>query len=156
MNETLERPAPVRRLAAVAALVLVAVVLVWTILSILGDPLILVAQIVLLVVVVTTAWIALTRAAALRWLAAAVAVACVVAMVALELPKNASGIVSLAARIGLLLIAAWLGRYALERDIRTLQQNAVPIFVDIDPWIYNINARLIEAKISDRTKVEDL
>jgi perosamine synthetase len=34
-----------------------------------------------------------------------------------------------------------------------LQQNAVPIFVDIDPRTYNIDAAQIEAKISDRTKV---
>lgn len=34
-----------------------------------------------------------------------------------------------------------------------LQQNAIPIFVDIDPRTYNIDPAQIEAKISDRTKV---
>ena len=34
-----------------------------------------------------------------------------------------------------------------------LQQNAIPIFVDIDPRTYNIDASKIEAKITDRTKV---
>ncbi len=34
-----------------------------------------------------------------------------------------------------------------------LHQNAIPIFVDIDPRTYNIDARKIEAKISDKTKV---
>ena len=34
-----------------------------------------------------------------------------------------------------------------------LQQNAIPVFVDIDPRTYNIDARQIEAKISDRTRV---
>jgi dTDP-4-amino-4,6-dideoxygalactose transaminase len=34
-----------------------------------------------------------------------------------------------------------------------LQQNAIPIFVDIDPRTYNIDADRIEAKITDRTKV---
>jgi perosamine synthetase len=34
-----------------------------------------------------------------------------------------------------------------------LQQNAIPIFVDIDPRTYNIDAAQIEAKISDHTKV---
>ncbi|MFQ5854112.1 MAG: DegT/DnrJ/EryC1/StrS family aminotransferase [Anaerolineae bacterium] len=34
-----------------------------------------------------------------------------------------------------------------------LQQNAIPIFVDIDPRTYNIDVTQIEAKISDRTKV---
>ncbi len=126
MDETLERPAPVRRLAAVAALLIVAVVLVWTILSVLNDPLILVGQAVLLVVVVTAAWIAVTRAAAMRWLAAAIALAGVLGIVALELPKEGRAVVSLVARIGLLLVAALLARYALERDVRTLQQRETP------------------------------
>jgi dTDP-4-amino-4,6-dideoxygalactose transaminase len=34
-----------------------------------------------------------------------------------------------------------------------LQQNSIPIFVDIDPRTYNIDAAQIEAKITDRTKV---
>jgi perosamine synthetase len=34
-----------------------------------------------------------------------------------------------------------------------LQQNAIPIFVDIDPRTYNIDVEQIEAKITDRTKV---
>jgi dTDP-4-amino-4,6-dideoxygalactose transaminase len=34
-----------------------------------------------------------------------------------------------------------------------LQQNAIPIFVDIDPRTYNVDVVKMEAKISDRTKV---
>jgi perosamine synthetase len=34
-----------------------------------------------------------------------------------------------------------------------LQQNAIPVFVDIDPRTYNIDVSQVEAKISDRTKV---
>jgi perosamine synthetase len=34
-----------------------------------------------------------------------------------------------------------------------LQQNGIPIFVDVDPRTYNIDASKIEAKISDRSKV---
>jgi dTDP-4-amino-4,6-dideoxygalactose transaminase len=34
-----------------------------------------------------------------------------------------------------------------------LQQNAIPIFVDIDPRTYNIDVGKIKAKITDRTKV---
>ena len=34
-----------------------------------------------------------------------------------------------------------------------LEQNAIPIFVDIDPRTYNLDVQQIEAKISDRTKV---
>ena len=33
-----------------------------------------------------------------------------------------------------------------------LDQNAIPVFVDIDPRTYNIDATKVEAKISDRTK----
>jgi len=34
-----------------------------------------------------------------------------------------------------------------------LQQNAIPVFVDIDPRTYNIDPAKIEVKITDRTKV---
>jgi perosamine synthetase len=34
-----------------------------------------------------------------------------------------------------------------------LEQNAIPVFVDIDPRTYNIDATKVEAKIGDRTKV---
>lgn len=34
-----------------------------------------------------------------------------------------------------------------------LQQNAIPVFVDIDPRTHNIDVNQIEAKISDKTKV---
>jgi dTDP-4-amino-4,6-dideoxygalactose transaminase len=34
-----------------------------------------------------------------------------------------------------------------------LQQNAIPVFVDIDPATYNIDTGQIESRISDRTKV---
>lgn len=33
-----------------------------------------------------------------------------------------------------------------------LQQNAIPVFVDIDPRTYNIDVKQIEAKITDKTK----
>jgi dTDP-4-amino-4,6-dideoxygalactose transaminase len=34
-----------------------------------------------------------------------------------------------------------------------LQQNGIPVFVDIEPRTYNIDPEQIEAKINDRTKV---
>ena len=34
-----------------------------------------------------------------------------------------------------------------------LQQHAIPIFVDVDPRTYNIDASQVESKISDKTKV---
>ncbi len=34
-----------------------------------------------------------------------------------------------------------------------LQQNAIPIFADIDPFTYNLDPKQVEAKITDRTKV---
>jgi len=34
-----------------------------------------------------------------------------------------------------------------------LQQNAIPIFADIDPRTYNLDPKQVEAKITDRTKV---
>ena len=126
MNETIGGPAPMRRLAAIAGLLLVAAVLVSTVLILLNDPLILVAQAVLLAIVATAVWVAVTRAAAMRWLAAVIAIAGIVAIVALELQREGRAGLSLVVRIALVLVAAWLGRYALGRDPRTLQRSETP------------------------------
>ena len=126
MNETIDGPASMRRLAAIVALLLVAAVLVATAIILLNDPLILVGQALLIAVVVTAAWVAVTRAAAMRWLAAAIAIAGIVAIVALELQREGRAGLSLVVRIALVLVAAWLGRYALGRDPRTLQESETP------------------------------
>ena len=59
----------------------------------------------------------------MRWVAAIIAIAAVVGILALELSKEGRVGVSLIVRIVLLLVAAGLARYALSRDVRTLQQS---------------------------------
>ena len=126
MSEPSEKPDLMRRLAALVAAVLVLGVLIATIVIVLREPFTLVIQAVLLVIVVTCAWVAVTRAAAARWLAAILAAGALVAILALELGKEGRVGVSLIIRIGILLVAAALARYALSRDVRTLQQSATP------------------------------
>ncbi|HET6495620.1 MAG TPA: diacylglycerol kinase family protein, partial [Thermoleophilia bacterium] len=126
MNETVDRPAPMRRLSAIAALLLVAGVLLATVVIVLNDPLVLAGQALLLVVVVTAAWIAMTRASALRWIAAIIAIVGIVGSGALELSREGHSGASLIVRVALLLVAAGLARYALSRDVRTLQLSETP------------------------------
>ena len=120
------KPGVRRRLAAIAAFALVALVLVWTVIVILRDPLALLAQIVLLLVVVIAAWDALTRTGAGRWIGIVVAAAAVVAIVAIEVSRQGASGVSLAARVVLLGVAFLVARYALARDARTLKQSETP------------------------------
>ena len=114
MNETADRPAPMRRLAAIAALLLVAGVIIATVVIVLKDPLIVVAQVLLLAILATGAWVAVTRTAVMRWVAAIIAIAAVVGILALELSKEGRVGVSLIVRIVLLLVAAGLARYAAQ------------------------------------------
>ncbi len=121
MNETVHKPAAARRLAAIAALLIVAAVLIWTVLEVLNDPLLVVVQVVLLVVAVTAAWTAVTRSGGMRWLSVAVAVAVVVGIVVIVVLREGPLGATMAARLVLLLVAALLAKYALERDTRSME-----------------------------------
>ncbi len=120
------KPGIRRRLAAIAAFALVALVLVWTVIVILQDPLALLAQIVLLLVVAIAAWDALTRAGAGRWIGIVVAAAAVVAIVALEVSRQGASGVWLVVRLVLLGVAFLVARYALARGARTLKKAETP------------------------------
>jgi diacylglycerol kinase family enzyme len=112
--------------AAVAALVIVAAVLATTLVVILSEPLRFLVQAALLAVVGIAVWGALTRKGALRWAGAAVAVAAIAGIVAVELSKGRLTVASLAVRAVALLLAAGLARYSLSRDVRTLKRSATP------------------------------
>ena len=120
------KPALGRRLAALAAIALTAAVVVVTIFVALRDPLHFLAQALLLIVVGLGAWDALTRSGVRRWAALVLAIAAVVAIVYLQVEKEGSAGLSLILRLVALLVAAGLARYALARDVRTLQRNATP------------------------------
>ena len=126
MSGASRRPAAVRRAAALAAIVIVVAVLATTLAVILDQPLLFLLQTALLVVVGIAVWDALTRKGAWRWVGAAVAVAATAGIVLAEVSKGRLSILSLAARVAALLIAAGLAKYSLSRDVRTLKQSATP------------------------------
>ena len=126
MSASTRRPEALRRVAAVAALVIVAAVLATTLVVILSEPLRFLVQAALLAVVGIAVWGALTRKGALRWAGAAVAVAAIAGIVAVELSKGRLTVASLAVRAVALLLAAGLARYSLSRDVRTLKRSATP------------------------------
>ncbi len=121
-----ERPGGRRRLAAVAAIALVAVVLIDTVLVVLERPLEVAVQLVLLVVVLIGVWNALTTKAIARgvWVAAGAAAA--VAVVVIQIAGGEGHLVSLLVRLALLGVALVGARYALARDVRSLKQSETP------------------------------
>jgi len=126
LNATTEKPSPRRRLAAITAITLVVAVLLVTVLALVLDPLLFFAQSVLLVVAGLAAWVMLTRSGGTRWLAGVVTVAAAVAILILQAQKQGAPLLSLLLRVAALLVAAGLARYALERDVRTLQRSPTP------------------------------
>jgi diacylglycerol kinase family enzyme len=101
-------------------------VLVATLLVILADPVLFVGQAALLFVVGVATWDAVTRVGARRWVSAAVAVAALAGIVALELVKGETTALSLLLRIVLLFAATFVARYALSLDTRTLKRSTTP------------------------------
>jgi diacylglycerol kinase family enzyme len=120
------RPPLVRRLAALAAVLIGVYVLVATLVVILADPLLFVGQAALLFVIGVAAWDAFTRVGARRWVSATVAVAALAGILVFELAKGEMIALSLLVRIGLLLLAAVIARYALSLDTGTLKRSATP------------------------------
>ncbi len=126
MTETADRPGVGRRLVAIAALLLVLVVVVWTVFVVLDDPLKVVTQAVLLLVVGVAAWGALTRTGVRRWVGLAVAAVAVVIILVVQLSRDDGATLSLLARLVMLGAAVLLAHYALTRDVRSLKQSETP------------------------------
>jgi diacylglycerol kinase family enzyme len=104
-------PAPQRAAAALALLAIPAMVVV-VVIALFGDPSGLVLSLVLVAVAAGAAWVAATRRGILRWLAAAVAVACLVG-IALALTLGTGGIMALVLLVLLLAGFGAAARYAL-------------------------------------------
>ena len=121
-----QKPGAGRRLAAVAAIVIIAAVLVGTVLTVLSRPLEVVVQVVLLLVVFVAVWNALTRKGAARVVWIVVAVVAAVAVVAIQIAGGEGYVLSLLVRLALLGVALLLARYALARDVRSLKQSETP------------------------------
>jgi diacylglycerol kinase family enzyme len=121
-----QRPGLWRRVAAIAAIALFAAAVVFTVVAVVREPLWFLAQLVLLVILALAFWDALTRPGARRWAAVAVAAVAVVAILVIEVDRDGRAGLSLVLRIGAVLAAAGLARYATARDVRTLQRTVTP------------------------------
>ena len=126
MNGVGARPDGRRRLAAIAAIVVFAAVAVGTVVSVLADPLRVLAEILLLAVLVGAAWIALTRAGTRRRVATIVAVVALVALAGTLIGAEGYLMVSLSVRILALVVALGLTKYALRSTVVALKQSETP------------------------------
>ena len=120
------KPGVGRRLAAVAAVVIVAAVIVSTLFVVLSRPLDVLMQLVLLAVVILAAWNALTRKHAARLVWILVAVVAAIAVVAIQVAAGKGSVLSLIVRLALVGVALLFARYALARDVRSLKQTETP------------------------------
>ena len=114
-------PGPGRRAASIASILLVVAVVAASLARGWDEPIRLVAQLGLMVVLLAAAWVALTRIGRRRVVAEVVAVMAILGL-AISL-FNADGLlgVSVALRIGALVGAAALARYALGSTARILK-----------------------------------
>ena len=120
------RPSGQRRLAAIAAILVIVIVAVGTLVRVVDDPLRVLAELLLLVVLVGAGWVTLTREGTRHVIAVVVAVAALVALVASLVNAPGSVGVSLAARIAALALAVGLAKYALGTTLVALKQSETP------------------------------
>jgi diacylglycerol kinase family enzyme len=119
-------PGGARRLAAIAAVVLLLAVIVDTLLRVVTDPLRVLVQLVLFIVILAAGWIGLTRTGGRRMVAVAVVLVAVVALVVVVVGGEDHLLVSLALRIVGLVVAVALARYALGSTLGALARSETP------------------------------
>ncbi len=115
-----------RRLAAIAALLIILAVVVGTLVRLVDDPLRVIAELFLLTVTVGAGWIALTRAGTRRVIATVVAGVAVVALIVSLVNAEGSLGISIAVRIAALVAAVALAKYALGNTLAALKQSETP------------------------------
>ena len=115
-----------RRLTAVAAILLLGIVVVGTLVRVIGDPLRVLTEMVLLVVLVGAGWIALTRTGTRRTVAVVVMGATSLALVVSLVDADGARGVSLVARIATVVLALALAKHALGHTITALKQSETP------------------------------
>jgi diacylglycerol kinase family enzyme len=115
-----------RRIAAGAALLLVVAVVALTVVALADDLPRLLAQLVLFAVALLAGWVALTRSGVKRVAAATVAVVAVVVAIVLLASGDDLDALSLAVRIGLLIVAVPLARYAIGTTDQALRAADTP------------------------------
>jgi diacylglycerol kinase family enzyme len=114
------------RVVAVVAILLFALVVAATFVTVVGDIPRLVAQLVLLAAAALAAWYGLTRVGGRRVIAVLVAIASLTGIVLVGYAEAGGGPVSLLVRVIPLLLAVTLSRFALGRNVRTLKQGETP------------------------------
>jgi diacylglycerol kinase family enzyme len=115
-----------RRPAAVAAIVLLALVVLTSLVGFVDDLRRLLIDVPLLLIALVAAWHALTRTGVQRLIAIVVCVAALGGVVAVALDEGGPTAIGLLARVAMLLAAVGLARFALARDIRSLRASATP------------------------------
>ncbi len=126
MTASWEGPDLSHRLAAAAALLLGALVVVATFLTVTDDIPLLVAQLALLAGAALAAWYGLTRLGRRRAIAVLVALAALTGLVLMGFAKESGGPVSLLVRVVPLLLAVALSRFALGRSVNALKRSETP------------------------------
>jgi diacylglycerol kinase family enzyme len=120
------RPGTARRLAAVGAIVLLAVVLIVSVISFPSDVLRLSVQIPLLLAAIFAAWYAFTRAGRTRIVGIVIAGAAVVGILAYAFVEEGDARSLVLLRLALVILALALARFALARDVRSLKRATTP------------------------------
>ncbi len=121
-----ERPDIRRRIAAVTALLLVLGVVVVSALNIANDAIRSLAIVLLMLVALFAGWYALTRLGARRLIAIALVVVALVVMIAVAIADEDAVVLSVAARVVMLIVAAWLARFSISLDLRSLKERETP------------------------------
>jgi hypothetical protein len=115
-----------RRPAAVAAIVLLALVVLTSLVGFVDDLRRFLIDIPLLLIALVAAWHAITRTGVRRLIAIVVCVAALGGVVAVALDEGGPTAIGLLARVAMLLAGVGLARFALARDIRSLRASATP------------------------------
>jgi diacylglycerol kinase family enzyme len=117
------RPGGLRRLAAIAAILVFVAVVVGTLVRVVAEPLRVVTELLLLIVLLAAGWVALITTGARRVIAIVAAVAALVALTASAVNAEGYALVSLLVRIVGLGVAVALALYALGATKGALAQS---------------------------------
>lgn len=126
IREHIPQPTGLQRASAIAAMIVALLVVVGTLLRVIAEPLRVLSEAFLLAVLVGALWIVLSRTGPRRAIATIIAVAALLGLVAsLVVAEGFLGI-SLAARIGAVLLLVALTRYTLGQTIIALKESDTP------------------------------
>jgi len=115
-----------RRLAAIAAILLMLAVVIGTLVRVVDDPLRVIAELVMFAVIVGAGWIALTRVGARRVVATVVAGVAILALIVSIVNAEGNLGVSVVIRIAAVVAAVSLAKYALGNTLAALKQSETP------------------------------